>query len=509
MRKAFYVALVVAMALNLGFFLYWPPGLLSLLVFVPLALIGFRDILQRKQAIKANFPIIGNFRYLFESIRPEINQYFIESNTDGKPFSREQRSIVYQRAKKELDTVPFGTQQDVYKQGYEFVTHSLYPKQVDIATLRVTVGSDLCRQPYSLSLLNISAMSFGSLSPTAVLALNGGAKDGGFAHNTGEGGISPYHLEPGGDLIWQIGTGYFGCRDLEGGFSPELFRQNASQPRIKMIELKLSQGAKPGHGGILSGRKVTPEIAAIRNVPVGRDVISPPAHSAFSDAEGMLDFVSSLRELSGGKPIGLKLCLGHRREFEELAETMTRRRQYPDYIVVDGGEGGTGAAPLEFTNFIGTPGIDALVWVVDTLQRVGLRDRIRVLATGKITTAFDIVRLLCIGADATYAARSMLLALGCIQALRCNNNKCPAGVTTQDPDLFHGLHVPTKRERVRNFHHETLEALAHVVGAMGLTSHTQLCREHLQKRVEENRILSYEQLHPSKAVHAEAFARHA
>lgn len=496
MRKAFYLIVAASAALNLGFFFFWPPGLFSLLLFTPLAAIGLRDILQRKQAIKANFPVVGNFRYLFESIRPEINQYFIESNIDGKPFNREQRSIVYQRAKKELDTVPFGTQQDVYKQGYEFVTHSLYPTHVAVESLRVTVGSDLCRQPYSLSLLNISAMSFGSLSPTAVQALNGGARDGGFAHNTGEGGISPYHLEPGGDLIWQIGTGYFGCRDLEGNFSPELFKRNATNPQIKMIELKLSQGAKPGHGGILSGRKVTREIAEIRNVPIGKDVISPPAHRAFSDANGMLDFIGKLRELSGGKPVGIKLCLGHRHEFEELAAAMTLRRQYPDYIVVDGGEGGTGAAPLEFTNYIGTPGIDALLWVVDTLKRVGLRDRIRVIATGKITTAFDIVRLLCIGADATYAARSMLLALGCIQALRCNNNKCPAGVTTQDPDLFRGLHVPTKRERVRNFHQETLGAVAHVIGAMGLSSHTQLGRTHLQKRVEENRILSYQELYP-------------
>lgn len=496
MRKEFLLFAFGVIALNIAFVWVWPVGLYSLVPLAPILFVGFHDILQRKQSIKANFPVFGHFRYILESIRPEINQYFIESNTDGKPFNREQRSIVYQRAKKELDTVPFGTQHDVYKQGYEFVTHSLYPAHVDIASLRVRVGSDLCSQPYSLSLLNISAMSFGSLSPTAILSLNGGAKDGGFAHNSGEGGLSPYHLEAGGDLIWQIGTGYFGCRDDKGSFNPELFKKNASRPQVKMIEIKLSQGAKPGHGGILSGRKVTQEIADIRNVPVGKDVISPPGHGAFSDALGMLSFIAQLRELSGGKPIGIKLCLGHREEFEELARQMKAHHQYPDYIVVDGSEGGTGAAPLEFSNFIGTPGIDALVDVVDTLNKYGLKENIKIIATGKITTAFDIVRLLCIGADATYAARSMLLALGCIQALRCNNNKCPAGVATQDPSLFKGLHVPSKRERVKNFHHETLEAVAHVIGAMGLSSHTQLRRRYLQKRVDENRIKSYEDLHP-------------
>lgn len=496
MRKEFYIAFVVAVALNVCFYLFWSPGLYSLAFFTPFFLLGFRDIRQRRHAIKANFPVFGHLRYLFESIRPEINQYFIESNTDGKPFSREQRSVVYQRAKKVLDTVPFGTQHDVYAQGYEFVTHSMYPKHIDPRTLRVTIGSDLCKHPYSMSLFNISAMSFGSLSPNAILALNGGAKDGSFAHNTGEGGISPYHLEAGGDLIWQIGTGYFGCRTHSGNFDPELFRKNATRPQVKMIELKLSQGAKPGHGGILSGKKVTKEISDIRNVPLGQDVISPPAHTAFNDPKGMLEFITNLRELSGGKPVGIKLCLGHHHEFEELIATMVQENKYPDFIVVDGAEGGTGAAPLEFSNYIGMPGYDALVFIVDCLRKAGLKEKIKVIATGKITTAFDIVKLLCLGADATYAARSMLLSLGCIQALRCNNNTCPAGVATQDPHLFAGLHVPTKRTRVKNFHHETLSAVAHVVGAMGLNSTSDLKRNHLFKRIDGNHIKTYADLYP-------------
>lgn len=496
MRKEFYLAFVVALVLNILFYLFWTPGLYSLIILVPFFTLGFRDILQKRHAIKANFPVFGHLRYILESIRPEINQYFIESNTDGKPFSREQRSVVYQRAKKVLDTVPFGTQHNVYSQGYEFVTHSMYPKHVEHTDLRTMVGSKLCKQPYSMSLLNISAMSFGSLSPNAILALNGGAKDGHFAHNTGEGGISPYHLEPTGDLIWQIGTGYFGCRTHEGQFDPELFKKNASLPQVKMIEIKLSQGAKPGHGGILSGKKVTQEIAHIRNVPLGKDVISPPAHTAFHDSKSMLKFISELRELSNGKPIGIKLCLGHKHEFDDLVSVMVQENNYPDFIVVDGAEGGTGAAPLEFSNYMGMPGMDALVIVVDALKKAGLKEQIKVIATGKITTAFDIVKLLCLGADATYAARSMLLALGCIQALRCNNNTCPAGVATQDPYLFEGLHVPTKRTRVKNFHHETLAAVAHVIGAMGIEDTSKLTRHHLHKRVEENKIKTFAELYP-------------
>ena len=450
--------------------------------------------MQNAQAIRSNFPIIGNFRYIFEEIRPEINQYFVESNTDGKPFSREQRSIVYQRAKKQVDTVPFGTQQNVYADGYEYLTHSIYPTHVDHKTLRITIGSDLCKQPYSASIFNISAMSYGSLSQNAILALNGGAKDGGFAHNTGEGGLSPHHLEAGGDLIWQIGTGYFSCRDLNGNFDPDLFKVNASKPQVKMIEIKISQGAKPGHGGILPAAKVSKEISLIRNVPMGKDVLSPPGHTAFHDPDSMMHFIQKLRDLSLGKPIGIKLCLGYRHEFNELVKSMLRLKIYPDYIVVDGAEGGTGAAPLEFTNYMGTPGKDALLYVVDKLKEVGLKEQIKVISTGKITTAFDIVRLLCLGADATYAARSMLLSLGCIQALRCNTNQCPTGVATQDTSLMKGLHVPSKRTRVKNFHNETIKVVAEMLGAMGLKSHKDLNRTHLIKRVHDSDVKSYADL---------------
>lgn len=498
MKKEFYLSFIIVLILNVTFLFYWPTGLYTLIIFIPFFLLGFRDIRQKRHAIKANFPVFGHLRYILESIRPEISQYFIESNMDGKPFSREQRSIVYQRSKKVLDTVPFGTQHNVYAPGYEFITHSMYPKHLDPTSLRTTVGNASCKKPYSLSLLNISAMSFGSLSPNAILALNGGAKDGNFAHNTGEGGISPYHLSPMGDLIWQIGTGYFGCRSEKGDFDPLLFKLNARLPQVKMIEIKLSQGAKPGHGGILSGKKVTKEIAEIRNVPIAKDIISPPAHTAFWDPKSMLNFISTLRELSEGKPIGIKLCIGHPSEFEELIKVMVEEKVYPDFIVVDGSEGGTGAAPIEFSNYMGMPGHDALIFVVDSLIKADLKQHIKVLATGKITTAFDIVKLLCLGADATYAARSMLLSLGCIQALRCNNNTCPAGVATQDSDLYAGLHVPTKRSRVTNFHNETLLALSHVVGSMGLTSAAELKRDHLYKRIDENRITTYAKLYQSE-----------
>lgn len=495
MKKIFYtyLALVVLISIALAFQSY-SYLFIFLIVNAPLCILGLRDLIQNSHAIKKNFPIIGNLRYLFEEIRPEINQYFIESNTGGRPFSREQRSLVYQRAKKQLDTIPFGTQQDFYMEGYEFINHSMYPTHIDQKSLRTTIGGDDCTQPYSASILNISAMSYGSLSKEAVMALNGGAQTGGFAHNTGEGGISPYHLSPGGDLIWQIGTGYFGCRTHDGKFNPELFQLNSQKPNVKMIEIKLSQGAKPGHGGILPAKKVTEEISKIRHVPMGKDVISPPGHSAFHDAESLVYFIKQLRELSGGKPVGIKLCLGHESEFEDLIVMMKKLNIFPDFITIDAAEGGTGAAPLEFSNYIGTPGRDALIFVVDKLVEHGVREKIKVIATGKISSAFDIIRLLCMGADATYAARSMLLALGCIQALKCNSNICPTGVATQDPDLRQGLHVPTKTVRVKNFHNETLKMVAEMVGAMGLKSHADLTRDYLKRRRHNFEIQSYSEI---------------
>jgi glutamate synthase domain-containing protein 2 len=459
-----------------------------------LVFIGLRDVYQNSHTIKKNYPVLGNLRYLLEEIRPEINQYFVESNTDGRPFSREQRSIVYQRAKKQIDTIPFGSQQNFYEEGYEFIKHSMYPTEIDPDKMRVLIGSDLCTQPYSASILNISAMSYGSLSKNAILSLNAGAKLGNFAHNTGEGGISSHHLANGGDLIWQIGTGYFGCRDEDGHFDPDFFKLNALRPEVKMIEIKLSQGAKPGHGGILPAAKVTREISLIRNVPMNKSVISPPAHKVFHDPDSMMKFINRLRHLCGGKPIGIKLCLGHFHEFDELVKSMVKLKLYPDFIAVDCAEGGTGAAPLEFSNNIGTPGIDALLYVSDKLIASGLKEQITILASGKIASAFDVIRLLSIGADAVYSARSMLLALGCIQALRCNTNTCPTGIATQDKYLSQGLHVPTKSIRVKNYHNETLKVISEMVGAVGLKSHIELNRSHLFKRMHDSNIKSYAEI---------------
>lgn len=466
----------------------------AFVVIVPLIILGIEDYVQKSSAIRRNFPLMGRFRYLFELIRPEINQYFVESNSDGVPFSREQRSIVYQRAKKVIDTLPFGTQMDVYATGYEWIGHSLAPTIIPDDRMRVKVGGPHCTQPYNASIMNVSAMSYGSLSKNAILALNGAAKIGGFAHNTGEGGLSPYHLEPGGDLIWQVGTGYFSCRTHDGKFSPELFKKNASYPQVKMIEIKLSQGAKPSHGGILPAKKVSKEISEIRFVPMGQDVISPPAHSAFSTPIGLLEFVQKLRELSGGKPVGFKMCLGKRREFMAICKAMVETGLTPDYIAIDAGEGGTGAAPLEFSNHVGYPGIDGLVFVHNCLVGFGLRDKIRVFNSGKVTTGFGIVKRLALGADAIYCARAMLLSLGCIQALRCNTNHCPTGVATQDPQLVAGLVVGDKRVRAANFHQETIHSTRQLIEAMGLKGPAALRPWHILKRVAPYEIKNYSQI---------------
>lgn len=494
MKKLFYLYLILVFTTSIIFYFYMPIGLLFLVLALPLSVLGLRDVFQNSHAIRKNYPVIGNLRYLFEEIRPEINQYFVESNTDGKPFSREQRSIVYQRAKKQVDTIPFGTQQNFYDEGYEFVKHSIYPTHLDPTKLRVDIGSKLCTKPYSASILNISAMSYGALSKNAILSLNAGAQKGNFAHNSGEGGISSYHLESGGDIIWQIGTGYFGCRDENGDFDADYFKLNALRPEVKMIEVKLSQGAKPGHGGLLPASKVTKEISKIRNVPMNKDVNSPPGHKAFHDSDSMMIFLHRLRCLCGGKPVGIKLCLGHSFEFDELIKSMIKLDLYPDFIAVDCAEGGTGAAPLEFSNNIGTPGKDALIYVSNQLKKSGLKDQITLIASGKIASAFDVIRLMCLGADAVYSARSMLLALGCIQALRCNTNSCPTGIATQDPSLSKGLHVPTKSLRVKNYHNETMKVISEILGAMGLKSHRELNRSHLYRRVHDSSIKSYAEI---------------
>jgi glutamate synthase domain-containing protein 2 len=485
MRRQFIVFAIGIALVEIAAYVFFPAFLWSLLIFGPLLAIGINDLRQHKHTIRRNFPLIGNFRYLFEAIRPEINQYFIESNSDGVPFSREERSIVYQRSKRQLDTLPFGTQKPVYEVGYEWLPHSLAPKHVAAEKLRITVGGDRCRQPYSASRLNISAMSYGSLSRNAILALNGGAKRGGFAHNTGEGGLSPYHLAPGGDIIWQIGTGYFGCRTADGRFSEPLFAEKARLPQVKMIEIKLSQGAKPSHGGILPAAKLTPEIAQMRGVPLGQDVISPPAHSAFSTPRGLLEFADKLRELSGGK----------RREFIAICKAMQETELLPDFITVDGGEGGTGAAPLEFSNYVGYPLRDALIFVHNALVGFSLREKIRLICSGRTVTGFDMILRFALGADMCNSARAMMMALGCIQALRCNSNKCPTGVATQDPQLIRGLHVADKTERVAQFHRETVHSLAELLGAMGLESPDQVRPWHVMRRTGISEVKHYGEIY--------------
>ena len=495
MRNIF-VGLVIGLLVLSCIVAVWRPILLwSWVVLGPIVAVGIYDYFQTRQSIPRNFPALGRMRYLMEFIRPEIFQYFIESDTEGVPFDRDQRSIIYQRAKKARDTVPFGTKEDLYQTGYEWVNHSMVPTHIHASKMRVDIGGASCKQPYSASLLNISAMSYGSLSANAVVALSAGAKLGEFAHNTGEGGISPYHIEGGGDLIWQIGTGYFGCRTADGKFCPELFQQNAAAPNVKMIELKLSQGAKPGHGGILPGSKVTREIAEIRNVPIGKDVLSPPGHSAFETPIELLEFIAKLQELSGGKPVGFKLCVGKRREFLAVCKAMVKTGLFPDFIAVDGGEGGTGAAPLEFSNHLGAPLHEGLIFVHNALVGFGLRDKIKIIASGKVSSAFMMVKLIALGADSCYAARSMMMALGCIQALKCNSNHCPVGVATQDKSLMAGLVVSDKKARVANFHQETIESFAEILGAIGLNASNELRPWHIMHRISPTETKHYGELY--------------
>jgi glutamate synthase domain-containing protein 2 len=446
--------------------------------------LGWRDTRQQRHSVLRNYPVIGHIRFLLEFIRPEIRQYFIESDHEAAPFSRQQRSLVYQRAKGDADKRPFGTQLDVHAMGYEWINHSMAPTKIAGHDFRITIGDggSSCTQPYSASIFNISAMSFGALSANAILALNGGAKRGNFAHDTGEGSISQHHRVHGGDLIWEIGSGYFGCRHDDGSFSEERFTANALDPQVKMIELKLSQGAKPGHGGVLPGPKVTPEIAAARGVPVGVDCVSPASHGAFKTPLEMLQFIEKLRRLSGGKPTGFKFCVGHPWEWFAICKAMLDSGILPDFIVVDGAEGGTGAAPLEFTDHVGAPLQEGLLLVHNTLTGLNLRGRIRIGAAGKVVSAFDIARLMAVGADWCNAARGFMFALGCIQAQSCHTGSCPTGVTTQDPKRQQALVVPTKMERVWRFHQHTLEALKELVQAAGLTHPNQITASHIVRR---------------------------
>ncbi|MCB9825806.1 MAG: FMN-binding glutamate synthase family protein [Planctomycetes bacterium] len=482
-RRWFYLGSVVALLLIGGLAIRWRGALHALWIVGPLIALGLQDTLQRRQAVRRNWPLIGRFRYLFEMIRPEIQQYFVESNTDGTPINREQRSIVYQRSKRVLDTLPFGTQRDVYAPGYEWIEHSIDALPPPAEEPRVRFGGRR-KRPYDGAMLHVSAMSYGSLSRNAILALNEGARRGGFAHNTGEGGLSPYHLEPGGDLIWQIGTGYFGCRNARGGFDLGAFRERASHPHVKMIEVKLSQGAKPGHGGILPAVKVTQEIATIRGVPMGQDVLSPPAHTAFHTPLQLMQWLDDLREAADGKPVGIKLCVGDPVELLALGKAIVRHGDGPDYIAVDGGEGGTGAAPLEFSNRVGTPLREGLIAVRNLLVGLGLDDRIRVVASGKSITGFHLFRLRALGADVAASARGMMFALGCIQARRCNSNECPVGVATQNAALVHGLDVPDKAARVTSYQHETVHAFLELLGAAGLQRPEEIRPHHVRRRVD-------------------------
>lgn len=469
----------------------WP-----LILFAFLTAVGVNDLLQRKSAIKRNYPILSHARFLIESVRPELRQYLFESDTEEAPFSRQQRSIVYQRAKQELDKRPFGTQINVYADNYEWINHSIQPAPVAIEPFRIRIGGQQCKQPYNAAVFNISAMSFGALSANAIRALNLGAKKGGFYHDTGEGSISSYHLEHGGDLVWNIGSGYFGCRNIDGSFSEENFRLNALRESVKMIEVKLSQGAKPGQGGILPGAKVSAEIAQARGVPMGQDCLSPSKHSAFSTPLELLQFVQKLRELSGGKPVGFKFCIGHVWEWFAIAKAMQESQILPDFIVIDGGEGGTGAAPLEFSDHVGMPLREALMLVHQTLVGLNLRSEIKIGAAGKIITGFDIARTLAIGADWCNAARGFMFAVGCIQSQTCHTDRCPTGVATQDPNRQKGLDPLDKSERVYHFQKNTVKALAEILAASGLDHPEQFGPEHIIRRVSAQMALPLSKVYP-------------
>lgn len=496
MRLVFYIISAISSLLVLAIYPIWPPVLYFLIILIPYILIGVHDILSVKHTVLRNYPVIGHFRYMLEYIRPEIQQYFIESDNDGTPYSRETRSLIYRKAKGVRDTIAFGTKQDITSVGYQFSYHSLSPKKVDESAVRIIIGGPECKKPYDSSRLNISGMSFGALSPNAIRALNKGAYLGNFAHNTGEGGISPYHLEGNGDLIWQIGTGNFGCRFKNGAFDQEAFEIGAKKDIVKMIEIKLSQGAKPAHGGILPAVKVTEEIAKIRLLEMGVDAISPPSHPEFSDPIGLLKFVKKLRKLSGGKPIGFKLCLGHRAEFMSICKAMIETGIKPDFITIDGAEGGTGAAPVAFANHLGTPINEAINFINNCLVGANLRKDIKLIASGKIATGYDMVTKIALGADACNAARAMMFALGCLQSLQCNTDKCPTGIATQDKARWSSLDVPDKSTRIANFHRRTIHSFLELVGALGKDNPDDLDPSYIRRYTDVSASKSYATIYP-------------
>ncbi|WP_319544588.1 FMN-binding glutamate synthase family protein [Ruegeria conchae] len=494
-RRLYYVLSFVVLPLTLLLGYFWSPANWLLVILIPYAIVGMYDMLTTKHNVLNNYPVLGHFRYMLEFVSPEIRQYFVETNESGRPFNRIIRSLVYSRAKGQVDTQAFGTQYDILSVGYHRSNHSLSPKHVDKSEERIMLGGPQCDKPYNASRLNVSAMSFGALSANAIRALNGGAKDGGFAHNTGEGGLSPHHLAEGGDIIWQIGTGYFGCRTADGGFDKDKFAEKAKLDVVKAIEIKLSQGAKPSHGGVLPAAKVDEEIAEIRGVPVHQDVISPPIHSAFDGPTGLMKFVQHLREMSGGKPIGFKLCIGQPSEFMAICKAMLETGILPDFITVDGAEGGTGAAPVEFTNRLGMPLNEGLIFVDNCLRGIGVRDKVRVICSGKVATGFDMVEKMALGADMCNAARAMMFAVGCIQALHCNTNRCPSGVATQDPIRGRAVNVPQKRQRVHRFHDATLESFREILGAMGKAKVSELRPSDILRRMADEGERSYAELY--------------
>jgi glutamate synthase domain-containing protein 2 len=495
LRLWFYVCSIIMLVLVGLIYLAWPPILWALIIVIPLILLGLYDVLQPRFNLLRNYPIWGYWRYLSLSIRPMLQQYFIATNQSGRPFNRESRELVYERALQTLDTLPFGTQCDVRSVGYEWMSHSLKPQKVKEETSRILIGGANCKQPYLASRLNISAMSFGALSKRAIRALNRGAKMGNFYHNTGEGGLSEYHLAEGGDIVWQIGTANFGTRKKNGDFDPALFQIKSQHEHVKMIEIKLSQGAKPSHGGILPEAKITEEIAKIRGIEMGEDCISPPTNPAFSTPRELVHFIAQLRELSGGKPVGFKLCIGHRSEFLSICKAMLETGIYPDFITVDGSEGGTGAAPIEFSNYLGTPLNEGIIFVHNALTGLNIRDKIRIIASGKVITGFDMAVKIALGADICNSARGMMFALGCVQSLRCNKNTCPTGIATQDPRRVYALNVQNKAPRVHHFHDATIKSFLEVLGAAGLASPEALKPHHIFRRINESEALHYDEIY--------------
>lgn len=499
MRRNWYMGLAVVLIAIALLLLIWHSLIWFLVILIPLAIIWLYDITQKKHSILRNFPVLGHMRFILEFFRPEIQQYFVADDKSERPYDRETRTVIYERAKGVNDTVPFGTDRDIRAVGYEWIQHSINPKHVSEVEPRITVGGPECKQPYSASRLNISAMSFGALSAQAILALNKGAKLGNFAHNTGEGGLSDHHLAGGGDIIWQLGTAYFGCRTKDGHFDDKEFVKElkANENVIKMIEIKISQGAKPSHGGILPAAKLTKEIARIRKVEMGKDVMSPPGHPEFDTPVGLLNFVARLRKLSEGRPVGFKLCIGRRSEFLAICKAMLETKILPDFITVDGAEGGTGAAPLEFSNHLGVPLDEGLNFVHNALIGIGVREHIRIICSGKIATGFDMITKMALGADMCNAARAMMMSLGCIQSRQCNTNTCPVGVATQDKRLAKGLVVDNKKVRVAQYHDNTVHSFCEIVGALGLTSPCEITSDYLMRRTAPDEVKSLAEIYPT------------